>query len=142
VVAASLITAIASFAVIVWIPALMVLIWGGIGILTGTSRAGKPLFACLLFGHLALFFLANFVGLLLGSLYLRGKAPAGYFWILAASTLAATIVELATGLGWLMQASMGKTPRVTRRIFSEKAVMLLGTIVAIGVWLLIVPALS
>lgn len=134
IVSASIVTALVSLICIVGIPwSISPTKWGA-RILTGI----KTPFAFLLTGHVVIFFLATLVGLLVGSIVLRGSVPKSFFWIIAAVALITSLVELVTDLGWLAQRVLGRKPQPEKRVMAEKGTMLLGTAIGIGIWFLIV----
>ena len=137
IVSASIVTAIVSLVCIVGIPYIIAPTPWGAKVLTGS----KTPFAFLLSGHVVIFMLATFVGLIVGWLsLLRGRVPNSFFWILAVVALAASLVELLTDLGWLAEKVMRKAPLLPKKIVAEKATMLLGAVVGIVIWFLIVHA--
>jgi len=136
IVSASIVTALVSLICIIGIPwSISPTNWGA-RILTGI----KTPFAFLLTGHIVIFFVATLVGLLVGSIILRGRVPEIFFWIVAAVALVTSLVELVTDLGWLAQRVLGRKPQPEKRVLEEKATMLLGAIIGIAVWFLIVHA--
>jgi hypothetical protein len=133
IVSASIVTAMVSLVCIVGIPYVIAPTPWGARILTGIRTP----FAFLLSGHVVIFMLAALAGLILGWLSLvRGRVPNSYFWILAVVALAASLVELLTDLGWLAEKAMRKTPLLPKRMAAEKASMLLGALIGIGIWFL------
>ncbi|HXQ92159.1 MAG TPA: hypothetical protein VN739_04075 [Nitrososphaerales archaeon] len=134
IVSASIVTALVSLVCIIGIPwSISPTKWGA-RILTGI----KTPFAFLLSGHVVVFFLATLVGLLVGSILLRGRVSKSFFWIIAAIALVTSLVELVTDLGWLAQRVMGRKPQPEKRVMAEKGTMLLGAAIGIVVWFLIV----
>ncbi len=134
---ASIVTALVSLICIIGIPWSISPTKWGTRLLTGI----KTPFAILLTGHIAVFFLATLVGLLVGSIVLFHSAvPKSLFWILAVVALAASLLERLTDLGWWAEKFMGSIPQRRKQMIAEKATMLLGTIIGIAVWFLIVHA--
>ena len=85
--------------------------------------------------------LATLVGLLVGSIILfSGMVPKSFFWIVAVVALIASLAELVTDLGWWAEKVMGTRPQRPKKIIAEKATMLLGAVIGIGIWFLIVHA--
>ena len=136
IVSASIVTALVSLVCIIGIPYSIAPTKWGARFLTGI----KMPFAFLLSGHVVTFCLATLVGLLLGSISLRGRVPKSFFWILAAVALAASLVELVTDLGLWAEKVRGRKPQLPKKIVAEKATMLLGAVVGIAIWFLVVHA--
>jgi hypothetical protein len=137
IVSASIVTALVSLICIIAIPYSIAPKKWGTKILTGF----KTPFAFLLSGHIVIFMLATLVGLLVGSIILfSGMVPKSFFWIVAVVALIASLAELVTDLGWWAEKVMGTRPQRPKKIIAEKATMLLGAVIGIGIWFLIVHA--